>query len=117
MAGSWDHSKTCFKVGLHSLGLSSLELFSWRPRKVYTYRVANFLRDLLGDVDGVFGADGLGEVLARLPRNEDGHVGALLVRYLLALRLWDLEMTLDGLYGPSYLSSRGVGYFRHEGCS
>ena len=84
------------------------------PWKVLTYRVANFLRDLLGDVDGVLGADGLGEVLAGLPRNEDGHVGALLVRNLLALRLWDLEMTLDGLYGPSCLSSRGIRYHRYE---
>ena len=84
------------------------------PWKVLTYRVANFLRDLLGDVDGVLGADGLGEVLAGLSRNEDGHVGALLVRYLLALRLWDLEMTLGGLYGLFCLSTSGIRYYRYE---
>ena len=64
------------------------------PRDFYTFLrghgLANLLRNLLLDIDGVLDTDGAGELSALLPRNIDGDIRAFLLGYIFTFSSWHL---------------------------
>ena len=64
------------------------------PRDFYTFLrghgLANLLRNLLLDIDGVLDADGARELSALLPWNIDGDIGAFLLGYIFTFSSWHL---------------------------